>query len=67
MSLQVMFYRDWQLIPSASRCVVRREGPDAHSLTINGVLVKDSGNYQIVAENEAGRIHCTFNILVEGG
>ena len=64
---QVMFYRDWQLIPSASRCVVKHEGPDLHSLTINGVLVKDSGTYQIVAENEAGRVHCTFNILVEGG
>ncbi|XP_067932272.1 obscurin-like isoform X2 [Watersipora subatra] len=64
---KVTFYRDWQIIPSASRCVVRQEGPDAHSLTINGVLVKDSGNYQIVAENEAGRIHSTFNVLVEEG
>lgn len=46
---------------------MKQEGPDLHSLTINGVLVKDSGTYQIVAENEAGRVHCTFNILVEGG
>lgn len=63
----MVFYRDWQRIPSASRCVIRQEGPDTHSLTINGMLVKDSGKYQIVAENEAGRVHATFNILVEEG
>lgn len=46
--------------------MVKQEGPDLHSLTINGALVRDSGTYQIVAENEAGRVHCTFSILVEG-
>lgn len=47
--------------------MIRQEGPDTHTLTVNGVLVKDSGKYQIVAENEAGRVHCSFTILVEEG
>lgn len=29
--------------------------------------MKDSGKYQIVAENDAGRVHCTFSVLVEQG
>ena len=61
-----MFYKDWQRISSASRCVIRQEGPDLHTLVINGLLTRDSGTYQIVAENEAGRVHCNFSLLVEG-
>ncbi|ESP01587.1 hypothetical protein LOTGIDRAFT_139521, partial [Lottia gigantea] len=61
----IKFNKDWRPLTETSRVRIRHESPDYFSLTVDGALSMDAGQYTCVAENPAGKIFCSARIEVE--
>ncbi|XP_055959480.1 obscurin-like [Patella vulgata] len=61
----IKFNKDWRPLTETSRVRIHHERPDYFSLTIDGALSMDAGQYTCVAENVAGKIFCSARVEVE--
>lgn len=61
----VTWFREGAKIVSSPDFEIRKDG-DVHSLVIPEVFCEDSGKFTAVAENSAGQVVCTAELLVEG-
>lgn len=62
----VKFMKDWRPMAESTRTKVWNESPDYWALTVDGAIVMDSGLYQCVAENAAGKAYCSAKVTVQG-
>ncbi|XP_046556056.1 obscurin-like [Haliotis rubra] len=61
----VKWSKDWRPLSETSRIYVSHEKPDTWTMNINNVMSMDEGQYMVVAENVAGKVHCSCRLTVE--
>lgn len=62
----VRWNKDWHPIGNSARVGIRQEAPDYWSLSIDNAISMDGGLYECIAENIAGKVHCTAKVVVQG-
>ncbi|XP_064646394.1 muscle M-line assembly protein unc-89-like isoform X2 [Lineus longissimus] len=62
---EVKFFKDWHPLAHSARVKVKHTEYDYWSLDIDGAISRDEGMFICVAENIAGKVHCTASLHIE--
>ena len=62
----VKWNKDWRPISETARVKLKHRSPDHWSLSIDNAKYMDSGQYEVLAENLAGKVYCSAKLTVEG-
>jgi len=62
---QITWYREGSKIVSSPDFDIQQDG-NLHTLYIPEVFYEDSGKFSVKAENKAGVVQCTAELIVEG-
>ena len=62
----VKWNKDWRPISETARVKLKHRSPDHWSLSIDNAKYMDSGQYEVLAENVAGKVYCSAKLTVEG-